>query len=65
MCQSASNNLCGKLVLSLESQIMFDENFSVSLVPFFHFLSIPLKFIKCKTRDEVVAVGDRSQFTDF
>ena len=29
------NNLCGKLVLSLESPRTFDENFKVTLVPLF------------------------------
>ena len=34
-CLSVSNNLCGKLVSSLESTIIFDERFKVSSVPFF------------------------------
>ena len=34
-CLSVSNNSCGKLVLSLESPIMFDENLRVTSVAFF------------------------------
>ena len=33
---SVSNILCGKLVLSLESQIMFDESFRVTSVAYFN-----------------------------
>ena len=32
---SVNNNLCGKLVLSLESPITFDERFRVTSVVFF------------------------------
>ena len=34
-CALANNNLCGKLVASLELPIRFDERFKVTLVPFF------------------------------
>ena len=32
---SVNNNLCGKLILSLESPITLDERFKVTSVPFF------------------------------
>ena len=34
-CASVDNNLCEKLVLSLESPITFDQRFKVTLVPLF------------------------------
>ena len=34
-CVSVNNNLCGKLILSLESPITFDESFKVPSVPVF------------------------------
>ena len=34
-CVSVDNNLCGKLVSSLELPIKFDERFKVTAVPFF------------------------------
>ena len=34
-CLLVNNNLCGKLVLSLELPIKFDERFKVTSVPFF------------------------------
>ena len=34
-CVSASNDLCGKLVSSLELPITFDEKFKVTWAPFF------------------------------
>ena len=43
-CASVDNNLCEKLVLSLESPITFDQRFKVTLVslfiPDFNFLRI-------------------------
>ena len=35
ICASFNNNLCRKLVSSLEFPIKFDERFKVNLVPFF------------------------------
>ena len=34
-CVSVNNNLCGKLVSSLDSQTAFDERFKFTWVPFF------------------------------
>ena len=34
-CLSINNNLCGKLISTLESSITFDERFKVTSVPFF------------------------------
>ena len=35
-CLLVSNSLCGKLVLSLESQIIFDKSFRVTSVAYFN-----------------------------
>ena len=34
-CVSVKNNLCGKLVSSLESSVTFDQKYKVTLLPFF------------------------------
>ena len=45
-CLSFNNSLCGKLVSSLELQIIFDERFKVTSVQFF----IPnINLLSCKS----------------